>query len=1108
MNLSATNPINAANPANNAIVKASAGVGKTYLLVTRLLRLLLEGVEPDSILAITFTRKAASEMQIRLYERLYELATCEISQAINLLEAIGVRPDDKTIEHAQTLYEDCLQNPRQVRSTTFHSFCQDILQKFPMEANVPPGFDLLDDAKTYEQTAWELLYDEVTRNPESEVAKALENLFDLTDSIHSTKESLDSFLEQRADWWAYSCQHSDPISFAIEQLKSKLAFDETENSYALIFNDICKQQIYRIVELWSMHQTKTNKPHIEVLQSILTSSVFIDANPEADACKRPFNLLWSVFYNTSNAIRETKSSQTRAKKMGDEGQEEFLQSFAQIAQLLARVRERLNIRYNFELNSAWYVAGNRLIEIYQQLKAEQRLLDFTDLEWKTYQLLNHSDNALWVQYKLDQRINHLLIDEFQDTNPTQWRLLLPIMQEFQYSSDVPKSVFIVGDEKQSIYSFRRADPLLLDQAGIWLHENLQGKEFPMDMSRRSSPQIIQLVNSVFLSAYYQSVLPGFTEHSTHQAKTPGWIKLLPLVEETDNSIEEVQFRNPLEQPRAQKDDPYLEEGRLIASTIQQLIHQYAAINDGGHQRPIEAGDIMLLIRSRTHVKQYEKALREANIPYTSNNKGTLFECQEIQDMIALLTVLHSPFNDLALATVLRSPLFNCSNENLLYFFQKEKKSSWFELLIDAKNPLPEVLRDAREKFLRWRPYALNLPIHDMLDKIYFEANVIQRYAEFFPPHLVQRAQNNLSQFLLLALQIDSGRYPSIGRFLSRIETLRQADASPDEAIINNESAVRIMTIHGSKGLEAPVVFLADSCDARSSKSKHYQAIVDWPQNKETPETFRLCPTKKHLENQLQSLLTHLANKEEKEDANLLYVALTRARQALYISGTSKNTEAKGWYKLIQDNWPGDAASEPHYLDSTPEQATHLNKEREQLPELYHSAELQEQIKTPVDNEDNQTRGIIIHRALELLTQDNVDPKDCKIQILNEYAGESEAELVTFFREAKTVFDNPQFSQYFNTNNYQQAFNEIPLQALQGDETQLGIVDRLVLTDKQCYIIDYKTHAECSANQLPDIARQYQSQMAFYRKMVQNIWPDKSIHCLLLFTHFQQQIDIM
>ena len=180
----------------------------------------------------------------------------------------------------------------------------------------------------------------------------------------------------------------------------------------------------------------------------------------------------------------------------------------------------------------------------------------------------------------------------------------------------------------------------------------------------------------------------------------------------------------------------------------------------------------------------------------------------------------------------------------------------------------------------------------------------------------------------------------------------------------------------------------------------------------------------------------------------------------------------------------------------------------QRTKVFHSTEVLEQAESPIENEDKQTRGIIIHRALELLTQDAINPEACRIQILNEFASEPVSDLNAFFQEAKALFDNPKFSQYFSANNYLQAFNEMPLQALRGDETQLGIIDRLVLTNNQCFIIDYKTHADCDVSQLADIARHYQPQMAFYRKMVQNIWPDKSIHCLLLFTHFQQQVDII
>ncbi|HFE38292.1 MAG TPA: DNA helicase UvrD, partial [Gammaproteobacteria bacterium] len=614
-----------------------------------------------------------------------------------------------------------------------------------------------------------------------------------------------------------------------------------------------------------------------------------------------------------------KSVKAREKKIGEQGEADFLEICQDLVQQLITINEQRLKHHIFHLSSAWYTVGHRLISRYQKLKQEQRLLDFTDLEWNTYQLLNHSDNALWIQYKLDQRIDHLLIDEFQDTNPTQWRLILPLLEEFANVEDKSRSVFIVGDEKQSIYGFRRADPRLLKQAGEWLQENLQAKTFPMDKSRRSSPAIMQLLNSLFQIPYFEKRLPGFHEHATYLDNMPGEITLLPLIEKIDPSEQAIYFRNPLAQALPRQDQPYFREGQQIASHITQLIQQQKLIRTDNGQRPITYADIMLLIRSRTHVAEYERAFREARLPYLSNNKGTLFECQEIQDLLALMEVLYTPQNNLALATVLRSPIFQCNNEDLIMLASGEKHATSFQTgqQFVEKNTCSHRLAQAINHLTRWKTLSGHLPIHDLLDLIFHEINIFQQYLKNIPDHYKRRVQANLNQFLSLALEIESGRYPSIGRFIGKIRYMMQNDESPDEASDNSSNeqhhgVVRILTIHASKGLEAPVIFMADTADVKKDANNSYHALIQWPEHEEKPTEFILCPKKNEQTEGIKTLLQNETNKREIEDANLLYVALTRARQALYISGcqSSSKINKPSWYQLIKDHWPALHATLP------------------------------------------------------------------------------------------------------------------------------------------------------------------------------------------------------
>jgi len=1114
------NPIEAANPEISAIVKASAGVGKTYLLVTRLLRLLLADVRPDAILAITFTRKAAAEMQSRLFERLYQLAIASESEVSKELENIGVDVTPAMIQSARQLYEKLMRSEYQVRTSTFHAFCQEILRKFPLEAEVPPGFELLDDENAFRSAAWDALYDKATQDPQSNIAQALESLYELSNGLHNTHQSLDNFLNQRSDWWAYTQGQKKPVKYAIQHLLDDLKINPEENPYHRFFTKNNQGKLSRLVHFLNIHDTKTNLKNADKLQTIIESELFITANEKQNLYIKPFNELYNFFINKEGDNKNQKSVKSRAKKIGEDGETEFLTICQDFSTQLLLINELCLKHHNFHLSSAWYTAGDQLITSYQKIKTEQRLLDFVDLEWNTYQLLNHSDNALWVQYKLDQRIDHMLIDEFQDTNPTQWRLILPLLEEFANQPDNSRSVFIVGDEKQSIYSFRRADPRLLNQAGQWLENNLFAKTFPMDKSRRSSTAVMDLLNSLFKSAYFENRLPGFHDHSTFLNEMPGQITLLPIIEKEKSDTEAIYFRNSLEEPLLSDDQPYYREGQQIAEHINHLIRQKTGINSDNGLRPATYSDIMLLVRSRTHVADYEQALREANIPYLSNNKGTLFECQEIQDLMALMDVLYTPYNNLALATALRSPIFQCSNDDLISIVSaitdKNKQSSWFELInqLNEKKSCSENLEYAINCLNRWRTLSGHLPIHDLLDMIFHEADIFNQYEQQIPDHFKHRVHSNLSQFLSLALEIESGRYPSLGRFISKLRSMVQNDDSPDEVLNeSHEGAIRILTIHASKGLEAPIVFLADSADAKSGTNNSYQALIQWPENEEKPTQFLLCPIKNKQAEHIKNLLQINENKSNIEDANLLYVALTRARQALFISGCrTKKQSNPSWYSLIEDNWPECHLHLPicddieKIIDSeTLKPDLDQNTLLFSKPANYCKGILPELDESNNDNEST-IRGTMIHRVLELIEQYSIE--EIKIQILEEFSSKATEPVMSHcIKEAQAVFTHEAFAQFFNSELYNNAINEMPVLVNFTGNMKPGIIDRVVITDTEVFIIDYKSHSDIDLTKLPNIADEYQQQMSFYAEIAKKLWPKKRIRLIILFTHYLKCIEI-
>jgi ATP-dependent helicase/nuclease subunit A len=922
-----TNPLDACDPSLNATVSASAGSGKTWLLITRIVRLLIDGAQPENIIALTFTRKAAGEMQIRLNQRLYEMAIAEDEELDKLLKQIGCNNDASTKNLVTGLYEKLMHSLYPIRIQTFHSFCQDILSRFPLEADIPPGFELLEDTSLLERQAWQTLFDNAGLNAQSNLNQQLDFIMQVCNGPDNTLTALRSFLTHRSDWWAYTAHRQKPVDFACEQLNNFLQIDKNfidgkqEPVTAFLNNEINTQKLQVFANLLFEIKNKTSEKHATSINQALKQ--------EADK-SLAFELIKSAFIKKDGEVlvQGRKHTDALEKKLGTENAGRFIELHLNLADKIQNVSEQLKRLLTLKINKAWYFAGENYVEIFQRLKREIRLLDFTDLEWKCYQLLQHADNAHWVQYKIDQRIDHLLIDEFQDTNPTQWHLLSPILEEVAADpSQRPRSVFLVGDEKQSIYSFRRANPALQAQASKWLADNLSARATPLDFSRRSSMAIIHCVNQVFEQDAIKAIMKGYTTHDTHLNTLPGRVQLYDLFEENEekelDSTPAVTFRNPLTQPREISVTSLRhKEADTIAKQILQLVSKPALITDNESVRTVKYGDVLILMRNRTHIDIYEDALKLHNIPFIGDKKGGLLDNLEIQDLTCLLNTLITPYNNLALAQILKSPIFNAGDDDLILLAQPNhitnwNHTHWYERLLQLaaedeankkpdkpvlRKPLAISLKRAARLLPRWQKLAEHLPVHDCLDKIFSEGNIIQRYIAANKTANKQKVAANCQRFLELSLETDSGRYPSITRFLQRLNHLKSYSANPPQEPLtqSNQSRVRLMTIHGSKGLEAPIVFLVD-CNSTSTNRNAYASLVRWPAKQSRPVNYQLQLSKQNTDQKTQKLQQEKLDEQAREELNLLYVALTRARERLYISGVaSSRKQTNSWYQIIKN----------------------------------------------------------------------------------------------------------------------------------------------------------------------------------------------------------------
>ena len=1121
------NPLNAANPYRNATVSASAGTGKTWMLTTRIIRLLLAGAPPSSILAITFTRKAAGEMRERVSDRLLELSQCSDEQRAALLTMMGEAVDADVLHRAKHLYWQLLASCETIRISTFHSFCQDILQGFALEAEVPAGFELLQQAGLTMDMAWEQLTHQATQDPNSKIALALDQLFDHLNTLFTTQKALYSFINQRSDWWAYTEGQEDPLGWAIEQLKLQL--EVPDKPYALI--ERLEPDLAHFAEQLKLR--KANASIDKFLAAIGEARLHLACQPQLAHERLCTALLTKDF--KPRAYKHTGVLDKELKGAAAD----HVALFHAICSSLLRVREGLLRQQALALNTAWYTVGHQLIQTYQQLKEQRRQLDFGDLEWKTYELLHHADNADWVQYKLDQRINHLLFDEFQDTNPTQWQLVKPLLEELAASEqERHRSVFLVGDVKQSIYSFRRANPELQVQASQWLQAHLHADDYPLNLSRRSSPTVIDSVNHIFAQPLLRERLANFTQHGTYQKALWGRFELHPLV--TSEKPQEVDIipgenlRNPLTTARIEvKRDHHYREGRLIAQRIQNLVSQRIHIN--ACDDVLGYGDIYILLKSRSHAADYEKALRDHGIPYVGTEKGTFLDNMEVQDMEALLNFLNMPFDNHRLAVILRSPLFHVDHSDLIALAQLKEYKTWWQRLehLATQGLASPALQQAHSRISDWLEKTPQLPVHDLLDYIYHTGQVIPLYTGAVKAEKVERTRCNLIRFLEMALEIDSGRYPSLTRFLDQLKRLRNKDSAtdkPDNAQTSGQQArVQFLTIHASKGLEAPVIFMADCFSGESSKDA-WSPLVNWPSDQDRPTHFMLTPRKQDICTTHAELMKIKAQKESLENANLLYVALTRAKHMLIVTASCREevaeTEKDNWYQTILQGIQDHAKDVDGVLQlangeldfSVTDNKPHLiQQENFDLAPPFDWSAVSPAIATAVDiapskidaqfeggsgDEYALQRGNYIHALLE----QQAEPAPCYTPIKSELP---EAIRMQCESQVRALLSDEKLAFLFAPQQYIEAKKEVSLQYPTGSgEYVYGIIDRLIIGAEKIIIVDYKTHQHVTSNNAHSLAEHYRTQLRYYVEGVEKIYTGKTITAGILFTHNKQWLEVI
>lgn len=1071
----------ACDPMQSVVVEACAGSGKTWLLVARMLRLLLAGADPSAILAITFTRKAAQEMRERLLQLLKELALKPEPEVRVLLLERGIAETDlpAMLPQARSLYERVLRSPQALSIDTFHSWFMRLLRIAPLASGVPHGYALTEATGELRADAYRRFMRSLRGDEQQSVKDAVLDLYRQIGDTN-TGNLLDAFINQRAEWWAAQ-QQGKPIDWLQE-----LCGDDAEIDARLsLWNDDgLVKRVNRIASLLGQG-SDVNQQRAVAIETAVSNG----------ASEENFAALANEFFGADGKLRKNRMTRNLSKALdealGGDAAIVFENEFEAIAEVLQTLQKRSKEINVVALNRALFTAGAAYLEIYQAVKAEQRVFDFADLEWQAYRLLLNEEHAAYMHSRLDARYRHILLDEFQDTNPLQWSIVQAWLHAYGDDQDQP-SLFVVGDPKQSIYRFRRAEPRVFSAAREMLVA--QGASFlRTNQTRRNAAAIVDALNTSMVAN------PLFQPQTTLMTEA-GAVWRLPLVqpatvEKTPWSAADL--RDPLITPREEEEDESrLEEGRMVVQAIRQIRAQRSAT-----AHPLHWSDVMLLVKKRKHLRAYEMALREAGIPFVSDKHGGLLSALEIADLIALLNFLMTPNDNLALAHVLKSPLFGVSDDDLITLASCRGKTWWSRLqhpsCSDADMQISAPLQRAQELLTQWLQLAPQLPVHDLLDHILHQGQVPARYAQSVPSMVRGQVLANIAAFTELSLNMDAGRYPSLPKFIAALQRLQEVAGhdAPDEADIDATlDAVRIMTIHGAKGLEASVVVMLDTNHSEAA-SENLGILCEWPQDAQAPRHFSAFGKKDERGVARDALFSAEEILKQQEDWNLLYVAATRTRHLLLISGVAakKNCDVEGvangcWYQkfiTLEATQPAPVASEQ----------VQDNEEIFSLP-IFQPPSLSVsqtgsrfapsgELVIPASS-DEIDEGIALHALMERVTRvwPSVLPE---AELIAQWLSCTLPQAHTIRAQAQTILSQSSLVRFFDPAQHRYARNEMEIISAAGTAR----FDRLVMFDEELWILDYKR------NLFESERDGYIQQMQMYRELARSVFPEQAIRAALI-----------
>lgn len=877
-------------------VSANAGSGKTYVLSRRVIRLLLEGAKPAELLCLTFTNAAAAEMANRVFDILGEwvlLRESDLESAIR--EIIGKKPTQAMISRARQLFTLALDTPGGLRIQTIHAFCESLLHRFTLEANVPGHFELIDPLQQ------KALIEEARRSVlqqaggEGSLAGAIE-LIRSEVNEQTFQEALTAMIEKRSEFTDWLLFHGSVDQGAMV-LANKLAIDPEESEVALC-RGFRQETHFPTDELNRLHERLVEKGGRRASETVS----LIDDLKNAKEAHEHHEARRALFFSGDDK-KKPRAYWVSSNFMTDNA---FEQAFRDEQALLAEQTDRLLRLRAWKMTTALLRVAEATLQRHAELKQRGGLLDFDDLIEKTAMLLTRSGIAPWVQYKLDYGIAHVLIDEAQDTSPLQWRIIEAITSEFYVghgANQRVRTMFVVGDEKQSIFSFQGADPAEFGRQyrKIMRRAEEAGRKherIPLQVSYRSTQDILSAVDQVFSfteNARGLGVDEDGIVHVANRRNDPGEVVVWPLEEQPEKPEKEHWFQPP---DKMVADAAQVRLARRIARTIDGWIGRGEKLP--GRDEPIRPGNILILVRKRDRfVTEMARELRNLELKSAGADRLRLTHHIATEDLLALGRFASNSLDDLSLAALLKSPLFGLSDDDLIalcihregalyphlrILLRSEKVSGLSDALVRKLSNSLEILDEIRR-------LAIRLPVYEFFAAICARHRLRERYISI----LGHEVEEVLEGFFEAA--IDFGRNGGLG-LTSFCEWLASVEPELKRSIDMKTDEIRIITAHSAKGLEKPIVFLVDGC-GKAYDERHAPKIVSlgevedpWLPLWQWKKAGRISAAEPAFQRkQIEA---------EEEYRRLLYVGMTRAADRLIVCGFCRTGGEKHdhWHKMV------------------------------------------------------------------------------------------------------------------------------------------------------------------------------------------------------------------